>query len=108
MEQDISHTRGDTFNRTIKFTDASGALDITGSTVVFSIKKQVDDATPYFTKTFTISNPTEGEAVLTITATESKSFEIGTYVYDIQWTDSNGNVKTVLKGNFTVTYDVTI
>lgn len=107
--QDITHTRGDTFKRSFEFTDSTGAaIDLTGSTIVFSIKKDLSTTPALVTGTLTLDDPTHGKASISIPAATMKTLvDLGTFYYDFQWTDSVGTVKTIPKGKFYNTFDVT-
>lgn len=107
METNFEHTRGDTFKKIIHLTTPSGDVDITGGTILFTMKIARTDKNHVFQKAFTITNAVWGLAELIITATETSAFSPRNYLYDIQFTDSNGNVKTLVKGNLSITYDIT-
>ena len=103
----LSHTRGDTFKRRIIFKDSSGvAIDITGSAITGTIRKNPDDTTFIAQGDAVLTTPLSGIATLTLAAT---LFNIpnGTYFYDIRWIDSAGAVTTFMKGNFEISYSVT-
>lgn len=54
----LSHTRGDTFKRVITFKDSTGAaIDITGSTIVGTIRKKPDDRTYIAQGTAALTTP---------------------------------------------------
>jgi hypothetical protein len=104
---DISHTRGDTFVRNLAFKDDQGAaIDLTGSTVKFTIKTNPGDASPVLQATAVVYTPATGEGVVTFTAAQM-ALALGNYWYDIQLTDAAGVVTTILKGGFQITFDVT-
>lgn len=101
----IEHTHGDTFTKSLAFTDSVGtAIDLTGSTITFSIKKNKTDTSYSAQATASITAGTGGTATITI---DPLSIAIGDYWYDLQWVDSDGDIKTPLKGQFLVTYDIT-
>jgi hypothetical protein len=104
---DFSHTRGDTFIRTLSFKDNLGAaIDLTGATIKFTIKSNIDDASPLLQATASIPTPLTGLATVTFTAAQM-TIPVATYYYDLQFTDSANTVTTVLKGSFVVTYEIT-
>lgn len=45
--------------------------------------------------------------VVTFTPTAANTAIIGAYFYDVQLTDADGNVRTVVKNTFTITQDIT-
>lgn len=109
MDQEIKHTRGDTFIRNMTFADASGTpIDLTGSVIKFTVKKSYDDTEASVSSTAIVSEPTTGQARIVVAASTMRGLtSVDAYYYDIQWTDSTGVVKTVLKGKFLNTFDVT-
>lgn len=103
----ITHTRKDTFVRDLTFKDANGAaIDLTGAAVAFTLKRDPSDATPLATAAAVISAPLTGVCRITVAAATMDIPE-GVYSYDVQLTDAGGEVTTVLKGPFSVTYNVT-
>lgn len=103
---DIEHTHGDTFVRDFAFTDSLGAaINLTGSTLVFSVKaKQSDSAYLIDKAPVTIVSAVGGTARVTV---KPFTLAVGSYWYDVQWTDSSTNITTPLKGTFSVSYDIT-
>lgn len=81
---DFSVWRGNTFSRIFRMKDADDELvDLTGSTVVFTAR-----STPYefeLIKTLTVADPPDGEAMLSFTAAETKSFPLDVPIeYEIE------------------------
>jgi hypothetical protein len=107
MDTNITHIRGDTFSRSIQFSGTTGPIDITGSVIRFSVKKRETDSSPIIQEILNISDPTQGIVQCIVPASVMKTLDPGSYIYDMEWTDSNGNVKTVMRGNLTIIYDVT-
>jgi hypothetical protein len=107
MAYPISHTRKDTFIRTLSFKDSLGAaINLTGANVKFTIKTNVSDTNPLLQATAVVPSPATGVGTVTFTAAQMDLAE-GVYWYDIQLTDAASTVTTVLKDSFTVTYNVT-
>ena len=102
--------RGDDCTINLAFKDADGvAQDITGWTTFITIKSSIDDADvdAVFQEDVTVHDtPADGLTHFTIPDTDTDDLA-GDYVYDIQYKDSSGLVKTVMKGTFTFTKDVT-
>lgn len=102
--------RGDTWSRTLYFQDIKGAAyDITGWTIFFTAKAEIDDpdSSAVISKTITtFSNPTAGEADIELTSTDTNQ-EIGSYVYDIQVKTLSGDIITVMEGIMNISKDVT-
>ena len=101
--------RGDTTTYILYLEDEDGKnKDITGWTIFFTVKSNIDDADDdaVIKKTITThTNPTNGETQIFITSTDSAN--VGNYVYDIQYKDTVGNIKTIMEGYFAITKDVT-
>ncbi len=99
---DISITRGDTLNLEIKLTDQNGDDYVLqeGDELVFTLKKDV------YTQEILLQKNISGNR-LTITHIETQTMKYGTYVYDVQLTQSNGDVTTVIKpSKFIITEEV--
>jgi len=107
----LSIKRGDTFTRTMYFQDANGSpIDITGWTIFFTMKAKADDldAAAVISKTITVfSNPTSGEAEISLTSTDTNQ-AIASYLFDIQVKTNNNEIYTCLEGIITITKDITI
>lgn len=111
----LSAFRGD--SKTINFifyeSDEKTRRDITGWTLFFTIKVKEDDVATdtgencVYKKTITNhSNPTQGETGFTMTPEETDSLN-GFYIYDCQFKDNNGKIKTFVKDTFEFHKDVT-
>lgn len=108
--EDIQVYRWDTFKRTISYTDDNwDPIDITGSTTTFTVKscEEDPDVDAIIQKDADITDATGGIATLVITATEMADITPDTYVYDLQYKTLAGDVTTLLKWEFKVTYDIT-
>lgn len=104
----ISVLNGDTYagcNFTI--TVNSAALNLTGAAIKMQVRKQREEAV--------VLELSTGSGITITTAAEGKfkineqviSCAVGVYLYDIQITLSGGNIKTYIKGTFTVLGDIT-
>ena len=103
----INHTKGDTFIRNLTFKDSSwSVIDITWSIIVFSLKEKISDIPVFIQQNAQITDALNWEAVVIISNT-TMNIDIWNYYYDIQWTDLNSVVRTVLKWSFTISYEVT-
>ena len=111
LEQtNLQITRGDTWSRTIIFEDEDNVRkNITGWTVFMTIKVKADDsdtATTTIAKTITVfSDPTNGEAEISLTSTDTK--DVGNYIFDIQIKTNLNEIITVLEGTIVITQDIT-
>lgn len=106
MKYDLSHIRADTLILPLAFSSNSVAIDLTGSTVILSIKENIDDVTYKLQKTATLTNAVGWLAEIKATSAEM-NLPVWIYYYDIQWTDSIGTVRTFLYGALTISYQVT-
>lgn len=103
--------RGDdkTFNLTFKDSDGN-AIDITGDTIYFTVKKKENDvdANALIQKTVTShSDPTNGITAIDLTDSDT-DIDIGLWHFDIQRKVSSGEIQTILKDRFRVDRDITI
>ena len=106
---DITHTRGDSFvrNMFIKTTDSSGVttpVNLTGSQIKFTLKKNKEDVANVTQVIADIISAVNGNAKISILELDEP---LGTYYYDIQMVDAGGFIKTLLKGKFSIVYDIT-
>ena len=104
------HTKGDTF-KAINFTlDEDGTpVDLTGASIRMMVKLNATD-TNFALEVSTSS----GGMLITDAANGAFTFEeqiididAAKYVYDIEITDTNGNVNTYIKGSWHILQDVT-
>jgi hypothetical protein len=95
----------------ITFTDKDGtAINLTGGTVFFTVKKKLTDtdADAVISKEVSSFNaPTTGIMTLSLTDTET-NITPRAYYYDVQFKDSSGTISSSERGRFYVTQDVTI
>jgi len=111
MALNFTHTKGDTFNQVVfEVKRNNTAIDLTGATIKMQLRKQYSDTSAALSLTSVAS------AGITITNASNGNFKINqqiidievfNYVYDIQFTLSNGEVKTYIKGGFNVVPEVT-
>lgn len=85
--------------------DKDGVLqDITGSTITMTVKKDLtlgdDDAV--IQKVAVLTDPTNGEATVTLTDADTSSAQPGKYYYDFEMVDAIGQTTTLLKGTVKV------
>lgn len=102
--QKIQVYEGD--SHSITLTIGSGSTDITGYTIYFTVKANVDDDDSNATMKKTItnhSNPTIGETEISILPADTKGQTSGDHVYDIRYDDGTGAISTILKGTFKIT-----
>lgn len=86
------------------FTDSAGsAYDLTGLTITFAVKANVQDATELISETLSIvGDPTNGQARLTLASADTATL-VGDYKWDIWFDDGAGvDVPACDIGTFTV------
>lgn len=111
--------RGDDEPIELKFTDKDNdnlPLDITGYTVMYTIKKDPADADADAILALDVTehtNPTQGVTVIEVTDNDWNTgykgdpVPSGQYYFDIQYVDTSGKPKTVVIGTVLVIQDVT-
>lgn len=105
-----SKFRGDDVTLNLTFKDSAGvAINITGYTIYFSLKRNKYDTTAVLAKTITSHTaPTLGQTQIALTNAETAILN-GSYYYDISYlTGVAGTKKTVDTGVFTFKEDITI
>ena len=109
-QTNLTIKRGDSKTYTLKFADEDNSpIDITGWTVFFTMKANIDDVDndAKIKKDITThTDPTNGETEISLSATDTAQ-DIGSYVFDIQIKKSTGEIKTILEGIINVGKDVT-
>lgn len=118
MSTKISVYRGDDYSSTLTLTnsDTGAAIDITEYEFRLTVRtkdslsdldSQSEDSSSVINKVITEhTDPTNGLTTISIDNDET-NIAGGWYVYDIQMKDANGNITTILKGEFEVLNDVT-
>ena len=97
VQNSMTMTRGDTETITIKKTDKDNASVpfSEGDTVYFTVKKSIHDIDKTLQKV--VTSFTDGNALIEISHNDTKDIVCGTYLYDVQLTDKNGVVTTLVK-----------
>jgi hypothetical protein len=108
MNKNICQYKGDTHKLSLEFTAEVDGVetphDITGSTIVLTLKKKKSDsdAQALLTKTVTShSEPTEGRTVIVIDPADIATLDYCDYVYDIVMTQGS-TVNTVQVGHWEI------
>lgn len=108
---DMQVIRRDDVAFEITFKDSDGvAIDITGATVFFTVKKRITDpdSEAVISKTITsFTDPTNGLATLQLSNTDT-DITPGKYVFDIQLKTVDNKIASSSSANFFVNQDVTI
>ena len=110
MSLNFTHIKGDTFEAVnFAVVKNSVALNLTGAVIKMQLKKECGGIP-------ILSFTTVASAGLTITNAVGGLFKINkqiiniaefNYIYDIEITFSNGDVKTWVEGNFIINCDIT-
>jgi hypothetical protein len=102
----LSHIRGDTFKKSLTITDGTNPINITGSTIKFTIKEANDAETNLVQVTATLTSPTLGEAQIIVSKELMEAVSVGNFPYDIEWTNATGERTTILIGTIKIEQDV--
>lgn len=102
-DNDIALTRGDTLFLTVDLTDSDGDKysPREGDVLRFAMKKRISSAELVILKDIPVDTLT-----FEIEPSDTKELMYGSYVYDIELTDAEGHVTTVIMGKFKVTEEV--
>lgn len=100
----ITLTKGDTFRATVSITDSDGEpyTPEDGDSIRFAMKQNYTDESPLILKDISIDT-----LCLQLDPDDTKSLDVGKYVYDIELTRSNGDVDTfITKSSLELTEEV--
>ncbi len=98
--------RGDTVPLSLRIKQNGQFVDITGSTIILSLKLNTDDIGYALQKTAVLDEPLIGRASIILSPSDTNILP-SEYYYDIEWTSSAGSVKTLLAGTLEVLQDIT-
>jgi hypothetical protein len=104
----LNAVRGDTFTLPIQIKNNGIPMDISGWTFFFTMKNKINDsdANAVLKRDIVIHvDANQGRTQLVLSATDTANF-VGSYVYDFQFRDINGNVGTFLLGTMNFVKDV--
>ncbi len=106
----IKRIKGDNYNLDVQITDINDiAIDLTGSTVFFTVKRNLedDDASAIINKTITsFASPTTGDVSIVLTSSDCDL--LGTFFYDIKIKTSGGIITSVATDSIIFQNHVTI
>jgi hypothetical protein len=107
----LSMVRGDSKLYKVTVKDSDGVVvNILGYTASFTVRSNPLDAVAIISKTtssgITLTDPANGIMQIALANTDTE-IDVGKYAYDIEVVDLLSRHITVLKGNFSVTFDVT-
>jgi hypothetical protein len=105
----LSAIRWDTFiqNITLMQPNLITPVNLTWSSLKLSIKRNYNNPTYTYTWSMTIVSAVSGNTRIEIPATVTTLWQLWDWYYDVELTDSNWKVDTVLKWVFKILYDVT-
>lgn len=99
---DFNVWRGDTFRRTLTVTDGTDPWDFTDASIKFYIRDTQDSAALITLQAS--SGVTIVSNVVTIELTDTQTGSLGarSYLYEVEYTDSNDEIRTWISGKFIV------
>lgn len=100
---DVRMTQGDSFSEELLMEDGEGdAIDLSGYVFRSQLRRTADNG---LVAEFGIS---VSDSTVTRTLAPNVTAGLsGTYVHDFQWTDPQGNIRTLLSGEFEIEAEVT-
>jgi len=106
---EFTRKRGDTYPIELTVVDTEGTpLNVTGATFLLTVdpsESPTDATTNLFQSTGTITSALNGQVEFPITA--GNADQTGTYYFDIQMTDSDSIITTLVTGTITWEQDIT-
>jgi len=109
---EITWYRGDSYPLELTIKDKSSGLviDLTGYSFKFTVDSKenpADETTNLFVVDGVLDgDPTTGKISFTPTASNT-DLSPKDYYYDVQMTDASNNIRTIAKGRFKITQDIT-
>ena len=103
----LRFTRKDSFPYQFTLTQSGVAIDLTGSTFLLTVNTTADGSG---TELFQVAeNNTPGVAGIVefLPSVLNHTQVVGEYYYDVQWTDTSANVRTVANGAYEFAEEVT-
>jgi hypothetical protein len=102
---DVRMTQGDDLRETFVFRDTDGTLlDLGGYAFASQVRQTAAGSA---VATFDITIDTDESKVVRSLGTAVTSGLLGRFVHDMQWTDPDGDVRTLIGGRFDVSAEVT-
>jgi hypothetical protein len=103
--------KGDTFSQLIKVEEDGAVLDMTDYSFKMDIRRTVDDLLILqltdLNSRIDISLVSQGIIILKITDIDTNNLDEQDAVFDLKWTDTNSEVKTILEGKIRIQKTVT-
>lgn len=103
---DLELYKGDYFPFRLLLKDSTGApLNLTGYTARSQIRDYIDSTVVFEFATSIV--PTEGAVDIMLNSTTSSGLAPGSYIWDVQLTNPDGNTRTYIAGDVKVYDEVT-
>ena len=104
--------KGDTFRKSVQVKQNGVLLDMTNYTFEMDVRSCLDDSTTIIELTegngrIDISLVSQGIVILIISDTDTLALNEQKGVYDLKWTDTNSDVRTILQGVLEILETVT-
>lgn len=101
--------QGTSFHNIINLTDdtTNTPINVYGYTVTSQMRRSYNSANISANITCTLSNVSNGEITMTMTAANTANIKAGRYVFDVKAVDNNNSTSRILEGMITVTPQVT-
>lgn len=99
--------RGDSVAYIVEFYKDDVALDLTGATVKFTVKENIEDNYANAKIKKTITSFTDNQCIIKLTPTDTTNLTNNIYVFDIELTDVANDKTTVISGELPCNLDVT-
>lgn len=110
-----NYIRGDSRLVSVSILQSDGVtpFNLTGCEVFFTVNANSDNTSDNDTsavialKTSSFTNPASGVATIQISNVNTQDITPGTYYYDVQLKDANGNITSLAQNQFIIIPDVT-
>lgn len=98
LNQNFTMFQGDSKNIVVDIS-SDEALDLTGATIKWALKKKVYSTENELLKT--ITDATNGQVIIQLEPVDTANLT-GLYYHELELTDGAGNVSTIMTGNVTI------
>lgn len=108
MRKNIYTIKGNTIDIDVQNTFKSGIpVNIFWGSFKFTAKEYIDSSVNIFQITGNLIAPAYGIVNFRMEAENTKDFPVWVFYYDIEYTDVDWNVATILEGNIKISYNIT-
>lgn len=104
---DLVIRRGDDFTKPFTIKNNGVAVDLTGVSFDSQVRSTKDSGTVISTASVTVVSATAGQIEWTVTDTQTAAWTETAMVYDIQATNVDGTIETIIEGKIKLDKDVT-